>query len=213
MAATALSIVETILSQFRRQVSALLPKPHLLSEVHLSVRLGTYRDCIAPYFVPWMAHAWSRCCPAAQQFVGDSLLCKMKENHPAMIRRYVNQTDYATEWMVQQVRTKESLLMFLSTITSITQEDALEGLLILAGIESASLKFIPWMEEAGKLLGFTDFEYIEKHKEDGEAHVQDLAEAVAIQATDMNVDLAAISSFPLQTARDLLRGIFNAVAK
>ena len=137
-----------------------------------------------------MATTWVGCqSHAARTALANNAMCEIREDHPAMLSRYVDQADnrahrHATGGNIGSVTNNLRRLNEL-----IVPDSAMTGLIVIMLLENASLVFILEMKRWGEVLGFTDFEYVDKHGSADIAHSDELCRAVEAEANDMGVDL------------------------
>ena len=152
-------------------------------------RLLRYRDLIQPNFVPWMSKTWVGCrSEFARATCASNLKCEIEEDHPAMLTRYVAQ---ATGGQVKSgtYRSPNAVRSNLNQMNELIDGDALSGLVSITLLENASLVFIPEMRRWGQILGFTDFEYVDKHGVADVGHADEFRRAVEAEAAAANFDL------------------------
>jgi hypothetical protein len=208
------SVVGQLLEELKREVARYMPA----ADIHATPavrRLVTYRDAIAPNFVPWMTHVWVRCkSDFAREACQDNLLCEVKEDHPQMLRDYVAQVErqfvreQLEQWPVPSWLS--AAVPHINFITALTQRSAIDGLLVMAALENTSLVFIPRMKAWGESLRFADFTYVDKHGVADIAHADEFRKAVEAEAAAQNVALSSLAQSPaLGTVNDLLYSIFG----
>ncbi len=184
----------------KRRVSDDLPDVDAQHVNDTSTALITYRDTFAPHFIEWMSLTRDRCrSEVAKKACEDNLRCEIEENHPLLLGLFVKSVS------VSDTRISHCLSL-IHAITSECQSDAMEGLLILAALENASLVFIPWMEKAADKLNVPseDREYLRRHGMADIAHAQEFIRA--LEAEVECHDAKALHGLAL--VEELLRNIF-----
>lgn len=211
-------IVMNMLEELKQGVASDLPSLGLVIPAHLLINLVVYREVIAPNFVPWMAYVWIQCHGKAKKALKGNLLYEIRDDHPEMLRRFVSQAqktpgegNWYADWQNESVGVvMKRLQPIIERITSLVRKrNSVDGLLVMAGFENASLSFIPYMKEVGRMMSFTDFEYVDEHETADEDHTKMLALAIMLQAQVLSItpdELAQNTS--LNEVRTLLRMIF-----
>lgn len=137
-----------------------------------------------------MAKTWEGCQSAvARAACADNLLCEIGDDHPAILTRYVDQADpnphrYGTFVNAGRLRTNQDRLEEL-----IVPDHPLSGLVVMMLLENTSLVFIPEMRRWGKVLGFKDFEYVDKHGRADIDHANEFRAALVVETKKLDFDL------------------------
>lgn len=202
------SVIDQMLEDLQTKVAQYVPES--LHAGAVASRLITYRDVIAPNFVPWMAQVWVRCWSnIARVACQENLRCEVAEDHPGMLRRYATEVD--SHRIRQQIQSLECLTSkvglltpHINFITAVVQRSAIDGLLVMAGLEKASIVFIPRMRKWGEDLGFRDFEYVDKHGIADIEHANDLRNAVEAEANEEGIEPNVLTESPALTAVNTL---------
>lgn len=204
-------VVEKMLEDLKKEVASNLKPVGEFSDRQLAVKLYLYALVIAPNFMPWMTYIWIR---SGGEALFKNLECELQEKHPEMLWRFLHQIKWPQDKEAEEhaLRLMQQLQPVIGSIASLVQYPSLrtDGLLVLAGLENASLVFIPWLREAGQRLGFTDFEYVDKHGVADIEHATELSDEVASVALACGKnpnDL--LQSKALGEVNELLRLIFN----
>lgn len=179
-----------------------------LTPTQMQERLYVYGEVFASRFIPWLAYVLTQCrSEIARAACKDNLLCEINEDHPAMLRRFVAQSNFHPNSYARQ--RLESCRPILRSVTEMVESSPSWGLMVLAGLENASLAFIPVMRKWGEVLNFRDFEYVDKHGEADIAHADEFARAVIAEEEKLGSSLLDLFSSPaLDTVTLLLKRIF-----
>lgn len=201
------TVIERMLDELEAEVTGYMGLYHKASEI--VPRLSVYCDAISYNFVPWMASAWTGCeSEVARRVCRDNLECEVAEDHSNMLRRYVAQIPGDIVYLEETERRGEALETVLHYITALTP-NSIDGLLVMAGLENASLVFIPEMKRWGQILKFADFEYVDKHGVANVQHANEFRQAVEAEAEFRGIRLSDLEQYPtLRYVSDLLQGIF-----
>lgn len=186
-------------------VRGMLPSIATLEPETLTEIVLTFADTIRPTFIPLLSLTWLRLISTeAQRACQENLQCEFKENHPAMLDRFVaplrnEEVNHARRMEAKQ--RADALLTF-------TQRSALYGVSVLALLEHTSAAFIPWLGDAGRKLKLDEFTYIQVHGEADIVHAKNLTLAVVSEAQARNVEVKLLEK-PTQDVLYLLRSIFS----
>ena len=162
------------------------------TDAEIAQRLLAYNEAVQFNFTRWMINTWPRCqSPEATEACRENLVCEINQHHPAMLARYVAQLPdhHHLDGFVFQ----REVMPCVETIEALTCGSAIDGLLVMAGLENASLDFIPTMNGWGERFGFKDFEYVVEHGEADVKHADEFAKAVAFE-----VDYQGVSGEELE---------------
>jgi len=211
--------VETALKRLTDEVAAFLPEIKPSGEDAKAIEiLRRYCTLIQPNFVRrWLMDTWYQCkSEVAKEACRDNLEVEVKDDHPAMLHRFVaqcrNDTSLGNRWPLSP-----SAHMCADVVTAVCRPSywnasGLGGLLVLAGLETTSLVFVSdWMAEAAEILRLEDRQYIAVHGEADIEHAKEFANAVVAEAQEINLSVADLEQqtvIPLRNVSDLLRGIF-----
>jgi hypothetical protein len=204
-------VVQDMLETLKHGVESDFPLVSHTGKEKLALKLLVYHAAIAPNFVPWMTNTWVHCLSdGARKACADNLLCEVGEDHPAMLCRFVQPV--ADKY---DIGDKVALAMTGITPTinllSALSHRTLDGLLVMAGLENASLVFIPRMEEMATKLGLTDLEYLKKHGVADEDHAVEFSRAVQAEAQARLVTPGQLKQYAtLRFVKEFLRQIFHA---
>lgn len=180
----------------KEQVRRLLPNPAGLKPDRLRAIVRTY-GLFADCFVPWLTLAHDAQPPGAGRDVcRDNLLAEIEEDHPGLLRDFVAQIHGDAQPHLARCRP------WMAAI-EIQCRQSIPGLAVIAGLEHASLAFIPWLKEVARMLQLGQIRYLEIHGEADIAHARELEQALAKSGGGDEVFLA----FGLVHA--LLRDIFT----
>jgi hypothetical protein len=199
-AQTAESLNEEI-QQFLRRVQALLPDIEKTSKKKLAMIFFVYRDAIAPRFIRWLEIVnEGALSDVAKKACEDNLRCEKGEDHPKMLRDFVAPLEKRYH-MRKKVAEFMELDQFVNTYRHLNRLAAteVEGLMLMACLENASLVFIPWMEMAAIKLGLTERTYLDKHGVADIAHAQEFIRAAK---GDIDCHLGARSKQDRQAVYD-----------
>jgi len=194
--------IQESLLRLNAKVGQLLPSLKGLSNEQLAVVLHTYERLIRPYFISQMATVEDFCqSETARAAAGENFRCEVYEDHRSMLRRFTAQIDYyledpAVKEAILQTTgggVRRQLLLPLRELIDCS-DNALPGLWIMGGLETASQVFIPWMETAADRLGMNDKEYLIKHGIADIAHADEFARAIAAEAGFLGVELVPTES-------------------
>lgn len=150
----------------REAVRAHLPPITSLSNEQCARIIKRYSAAIGPNFVVWMAAAIVACRSVEGRFAAsENVYIEVKDNHPGMLRDFAKRSqaepdpaDYTfVAPHVDRIQAEISKMSGLYLIT------------LMGVLESTSAEFIPWLAEASRKLGNTDFHYTDVH---GDADVE-----------------------------------------
>lgn len=125
--------------------------------------LANYRHTFGPNFILWIELARHQCkSDTAYTVCHENLICEVLEDHPRLLAEFIDEP--YCESIV------DDYALYIDVITEACSVP-MEGLLILAVLEHASLVFIPWLERVARALGIDEkkCEYLRRH---GEADIE-----------------------------------------
>lgn len=183
------------LAQLTERVRGVLPDP--AKEDGLEHIFRTYEGVFAPNFIVWMSRVHRLCGnPTARAALWGNLRCELENDHPGMLF-----------WMCRDVDTEYDHCHRTEPFARAIDDrcyDLLDGLSILAALETTSRVFIAWMKEAAPTLGLSDTKYLDVHGEADDEHADSLVKAYEAESagTRHDPDPALLMVFAL------LRAIF-----
>jgi hypothetical protein len=191
--------VQTALHALSEQTREILPSIPDLSDEQLARVLLVYRALVEPYFIPMLAYTFPKCrSSVAREACRSNLLCEVSEDHPRMLNDFVKPAlahldEQSVGWYIRARGGASQIIEPLMAPARFPRTFILNALVTLAALETTSQVFIPWLAEAAKRLGATDFTYTEKHGIADIAHADEFAKAVEAEA--QTVDDPAGSQF------------------
>ena len=206
------SEIREAMDVLKANVSGMLPNIPTSSKKRLAYVLLVYRGLIEPNFVPMLTNVWTRCrTEAARKACADNILCEVSEDHPQMLRNFVQPAlKYASLSEVDlYIRNGDGAMERLNNVTWNRYVPTVWGLIVLASLENASLAFIPWLQEAAEKLGVTDFTYTQKHGVADIEHANQFLQAVEEEATAYDGSEFELQR-PIKMVEDVLLYIFHA---
>ncbi len=188
----------------KEEVRRLLPNPASLKPERLRAIVRTY-GLFADKFVPWLTIVHDAQPPGAGRDVcRDNLICEIEEDHPRLLRQFLAQIEAGERNGTRLGSNIDCCQPWIMAIDAHCRQP-IPGLAVIAGLEHASLAFIPWLKEVARMLKLGEIRYLEIHGEADIAHARELEEALTRSGGGDEVFLA----FSLVHA--LLRDIFTGV--
>lgn len=172
--------------------------------------LGRYAAAIAPNFSPWIAltYPWVNH-EKAQYALKDNLRCELVEDHVSMLEDFAYLQSHCIVDEIDICHVIDPLRQ-IRKIFRVPERAGVNGLLLLAVLETASLEFIPVLEECGRRRGVKDFTYTQKHGEADIAHSQAFVEAFTAEwRVNTRFVEAELQSQVINPTLKLLRAIFK----
>lgn len=193
-----------------------LPDIDSMSDEDLAVVLLTYDRLIRYNFVPWMTYTWIRCqSDVAEKACRDNLNCEVNKKHPWMLADFVAPARRYTsikEKAFHRANLGRNLVAGLD-FAIVIDDEAINGLLVMACLENASIAFIPWLAEAGRRIGATDFTYTDVHGEADIDHANEFVNAVDAERSTLGMEHihhTRVNSNPIELVEKFLHYIFHA---
>ncbi|HEU4411399.1 MAG TPA: hypothetical protein VFS43_39475 [Polyangiaceae bacterium] len=197
--------LEALIVRFGERISGLAPGARSYTPGASVEVLRTYADAFAPNFVVWLATAWNGAqSPLAREICRTNLLTEVGEDHPRMLREFVGP-------LVERFAGGPSAELdpILRKITSLTA-NRLDALLVVAGVESASVRFMPWVAEAASSLDSRSSRYVELHLAADVSHSGEMVDALRAEArSDALMTSENGGSGALLAVESLVRLIFR----
>jgi hypothetical protein len=185
--------LDELLFNFRAKLRIDLPKAELMSPEEIQNVFFVYRDWDVRNFVPWLAATWSRCVShEAREACRTNLICELRENHLEVYLDYIS-----------QLSTKESRATFSTAAVELEQvslkldqlmKNPIEGLVVMAALEAASVEFMPWLKTLGNRLNLKDLRYVTIHMEIDDEHTDVFSKAwkAEVQYQERKIDPTSI---------------------
>jgi hypothetical protein len=173
-----LPAVEMRLDESIEQLLSDLPRLDRLSVEQIRAFLARYSVIAEGNFIQWMAAAHiSSATSTAKSITADNLREELSENHPGMLRRFIEsadavpgRTDYAIiEKGVERIR---GIMGRLNSV---------EILLMLAWVETFFPRFVDYLAQAASMSGGRDFQYTDVHRTADIGHSEKLKEALGAE--------------------------------
>lgn len=212
-----MSDLRTALRTLSQEVSGRLPDISALTDRQLAYVLLTYQGLVEPNFIPFLVNVMLRCrSEVARSACKDNLLCEVREDHPRMLRDFVQPAcAHVTPNEIRNCMSAAHAYETAETLNRITRwpGNASRGLVVLAALEGTSLVFMPWLEAAAQRLGATDLTYTQKH---GAADIGHADQFVAAVEAELQIhpnpgeELEVVLHHPIRFTREFLIQIFGA---
>ncbi len=198
------AFVKNSLAQACEKVSDFLPTQSLAKEQKAKI-LRKYIAAIEGNFVSWMGAA-TICARSVQgrYAASENLWVEIKDDHAGMLRDFAKSAQ--CEPGIEDYQAASGAVMSMRGL--VARLSGLECLTLMAVLEKTSAVFIPWLEDAAKELGSTNFRYTMVHGEADIGHADQFAWAVSHEM-ELYENAEEKINTSVQVTVEFLRNIFR----